>query len=182
MLIHASFIFGLQRVHYLTGAEGATLQCEAKLKPEPPQVNSSAFPQDVHFVIPERNQLRIIVKRAMRRGSNNKKGFTLIELLIVIGIIVALAAVIVPLVIQFAGKGDEGANPTEAATVQTAIDQAMTINSVLTIAAKPVAAVITGADDPTGTGDLLSNYIRDLPTVCSYTWLDSGSVTQDSCP
>ncbi len=115
-------------------------------------------------------------------GSKDKKGFTLIELLIVIGIIVALAAVIVPLVIQFAGKGNEGANPTEAATVQTAIDQAMTVNSVLTIAAKTVAAVITGADDPTGTGDLLSNYIRDLPTVCSYTWLDSGSVTQDSCP
>ena len=31
---HGSFIFGLQRGHYLTGAEGANLQSEAKLKPE----------------------------------------------------------------------------------------------------------------------------------------------------
>ena len=39
-------------------------------------------------------------------GKTNKdEGFTLIELLMVIGIIVALAAITVPLVTRFAGKG-----------------------------------------------------------------------------
>ena len=34
---HGSFIFGLQRGHYLTGVEGANLQCEAKPKPDRPK-------------------------------------------------------------------------------------------------------------------------------------------------
>ncbi len=59
--------------------------------------------------------MRNILKRALGKRSEEQKGFTLIELLVVVGIIVALAAVIVPLVIQFAGKGDEGAQANEAA-------------------------------------------------------------------
>jgi len=123
-----------------------------------------------------------MLNRILGRVSKEQKGFTLVELLITVGIIVALAVTIIPLVIQFAGKGDEGANAAEAATVQTAIDDVMTVNETITVAARPLAAIVAGADDPTGVGDPMSNYIRDLPTVCSYTWVDSGSVTQDSCP
>ena len=123
-----------------------------------------------------------LLKTTLGRRSDDQQGFTLIELLIVVGIIVALAAVVVPLVVQFAGKGDEGVNAAEAAIVQNAINEAMATNKALTVTARAVAAVVLGADDPTGVGDPMSNYIRELPTVCSYTWLDSGSVTQDSCP
>ena len=160
--------------------------CSLKLlKPEAPLVNSSAFPQDVHFFIPlylERNQLRIIVKRAMGMGSKDKKGFTLIELLIVVGIIVALAAVIVPLVIQFAGKGDEGAWATEARVVQDAVDTVMADSKSLTITERLVAAsaVITAGETLGITsGETMGDYIREMPTVCEYYWNDIGTVTQD---
>ena len=53
--------------------------------------------------------MRNMLKKTLGRGSGSEKGFTLIELLVVVGIIVALAAVIVPLVIQFSGRGDNGA-------------------------------------------------------------------------
>ena len=127
-------------------------------------------------------RIRNMSKKTLGRGSDDRQGFTLIELLIVVGIIVALATVTVPLVVQFADKGDEGVNAAEAATVQTAVREVMVTNKAPTVTARAVAAVVDGADDPTGVGDPMSNYIRDLPTVCSYTWLDSGAVTQDSCP
>ena len=43
--------------------------------------------------------------RALRRGES---GFTLVELLVVVGIIVALAAVIIPNVASFANRGRDG--------------------------------------------------------------------------
>ena len=98
-----------------------------------------------------------------------------------VGIIVALAAAIIPLVIQFADKGDFGAQGAEFDIVQAAIDEVMAVNESETITERAVAAVVAGADEPIA-GDPMSNYIRDLPTECSYTWLDSGWVTQDSCP
>ncbi len=126
--------------------------------------------------------MRNFLQRTLGRRSEVQQGFTLIELLIVVGIIVALGGAIIPLVIQFAVKGDEGAQAAEFDTVQNAIDQVMTVNEALTVTARAMATIVAGADDPTGVGDPMDNYIRDLPTVCSYTWLDTGSVTQDSCP
>ena len=121
------------------------------------------------------------MRNFVRRGSQDQNGFTLIELLVVVGIVVALVGVIIPLVIQFAGKGDEGANATEAAVVQTGIDDMMAVNTTQTITERAVAAIVADTDEPYA-GDPMSNYIRDLPTVCSYTWLDNGVVTQATCP
>ena len=126
--------------------------------------------------------MRNILKKTLGRTSEDQKGFTLIELLVVVGIIVALAAVIVPLVIQFAGEGETGANAAESATVQSAMDTVMTQNTALSVTARGTAAVVAAADDPTGASDPMSNYIRDLPTTCLYTWIASGLVTQASCP
>ncbi len=68
-----------------------------------------------------------MLNRGNIRGKMMKgeKGFTLIEMLVVIGIIIALAAVIIPLVLQFAGKGEEGARSAEFDSVQTGIDAMM---------------------------------------------------------
>ena len=48
--------------------------------------------------------------------------FTLLEQLVVVGIIVTLAAITVPLVTKFGGKGDEGALKAETQTVQSAMN------------------------------------------------------------
>ena len=125
--------------------------------------------------------MRNILKRALGKRSEEQKGFTLIELLVVVGIIVALAAVIVPLVIQFAGKGDEGAQANEAAVVQAAIDTLMADTTSLAVTARSTAAIILAADT-LGTSGTMGAYIRDMPSICLYTWTTTGLATQVSCP
>ena len=97
------------------------------------------------------------------------------------GIIVALAAVIVPLVIQFAGKGEEGAWATELAVVQAAMDTMMTEETALTVTPRDIVAVavIAAVDNPVvgGTTDF-GTYIREMPTTCEYTWDGTGQVLQ----
>ena len=70
--------------------------------------------------------MRSLTRRLAVNLRKRQAGFTLVELLVVVGIIVALGAVIVPNVLRFADSGDKGANTAEAASVQTAIDTMMT--------------------------------------------------------
>ena len=128
--------------------------------------------------------MRNILTRTIGRGSEDQKGFTLIELLVVVGIIVALAAVIVPLVIQFAGKGDEGAWATEAAAVQAAVDTMMADNTALAITERLLgdsAAIEPGDTFGILGGDTIEDYMRmdGLDTECSYYWNGQGSIIQD---
>ena len=122
--------------------------------------------------------MRNILKKTLGRGSEDQKGFTLIELLVVVGIIVALAAVIVPLVVQFSGRGDEGAAAAEWAVIQSAIDTMMADNTLTAVAAGGSAAFITDSFDfDAGSGTQnLSAYLRDSSTAYCYTWAASGRV------
>ena len=63
----------------------------------------------------------------MKRG---QKGFTLIELLIVVAILGVLAAVVIPNVGRFLGKGEDEAKETEYATVQAALHAMMVDNDL----------------------------------------------------
>ncbi len=69
--------------------------------------------------------MRRIMKYMVSQLRKSEKGFTLVELLVVVGIIVALAAVIIPNVSRFTGKGNEGALSAEAENVQAAMDTMM---------------------------------------------------------
>ena len=109
----------------------------------------------------------------------DQKGFTLIEMLVVIGIIVALAAVIVPLVIQFSGEGAAASADAEWDTVQTTIDILMADNELdagsLTGNATTAAIILETDDlDGTGPGPVLSAYTRDPSTNYCYTWDTTG--------
>ncbi|MFC1999074.1 type II secretion system protein [Chloroflexota bacterium] len=67
-----------------------------------------------------------------------QKGFTLIELLIVVAILGVLAAVIIPNVSRFLGRGEEEAKITEKTTVQQAVLTLMIDNKLGAALAAPV--------------------------------------------
>ena len=114
----------------------------------------------------------------------HQEGFTLVGLLITVGIIVALAAIIIPLVIQFADKGDEGSHAAEANAVQTAVSTMMTKNSSANVTERLLgdsAAIEPGETFGILSGDIFDDYMRmdGLDTECSYYWNGQGSIIQD---
>jgi competence protein ComGC len=109
--------------------------------------------------------------------------FTLIEMLVVVGIIVALAAVIVPTVIKFSGSGEAGAKDAERDAVQSSIDLMMSDNELTSVAANTTtAAKIVRATTDFGSGQLITDYFREPETTYCYLWATSGEVTdQQDC-
>ncbi len=121
-----------------------------------------------------------IVARIWKRAARSQAGFTLAELLVVVGIVVGLAAVILPNVGRFTGEGERGALATEHASVQTAVDAygAEAANTV-TAATGWTNDLVSG-----GGGINLSGYLR-LPggatdTADRYCWTSDGTVRQES--
>ena len=87
----------------------------------------------------------------MRMPRRGEKGFTLIELLIVVAILGVLAAVVIPNVGRFIGRGETEAAETERTNIQTAV-VAMMVDNQLSTLTNPVtdadaAAGIQGTSD-----------------------------------
>ncbi len=66
----------------------------------------------------------------MRMPGRGEKGFTLIELLIVVAILGVLAAVVIPNVGRFIGRGETEAAATEKTNIQTAVVAMMVDNQL----------------------------------------------------
>ncbi|MCH7736133.1 MAG: prepilin-type N-terminal cleavage/methylation domain-containing protein [Chloroflexi bacterium] len=116
--------------------------------------------------------------KTVGRGPKDQKGFTLIELLVVVGIIVVLAAVVVPQVARFSDRGDQGASGAEWDAIQGAIETLMSDQGLTTVTAGAAAAFITDSldfDAGAGVQDL-ANYMRDVTTSYCYTWNATGQL------
>lgn len=134
--------------------------------------------------------MKTLIAKIASRITARQQGFTLVELLIVVGIIVALAAVIVPNVTRFAGKGEEGASSAEKDTIQVAMDTMMADKGITAVTARvsPAVGISTFTADPVE-GPLspaTDPYIRKNPTKYYYCWSAGGVVTQlktaTACP
>ncbi len=79
----------------------------------------------------------------MRLPKRGEKGFTLIELLIVVAILGVLAAVVIPNVGRFIGRGEDEAADTEFSNVQSAV-VAMMVDNQLSELPTPVDTTATG--------------------------------------
>ena len=77
----------------------------------------------------------------MRIPKRGEKGFTLIELLIVVAILGVLAAIVIPNVGRFIGRGESEAKDTEYTNIQNAVISMMTDNKLATLP-HPVSAAV----------------------------------------
>jgi len=117
--------------------------------------------------------MRNTLKKIMGSRTGDQNGFTLIKLLVVVGIIVALAAVIVPLVIQFSGRGDTGAASAEWDSIQSAIATMMADQTLTAVTASSGSAALILDTTNFGSGNTLSAYVRDTTTAYCYTWANN---------
>ncbi len=90
----------------------------------------------------------------MKIPQRGEKGFTLIELLIVVAILGVLAAVVIPNVGRFIGRGESEAADTEFANIQSAVVALMVDNGISTL------------PNPVGVGSATSN-MSNFPDATS---------------
>jgi len=83
----------------------------------------------------------------MKIPERGEKGFTLIELLIVVAILGVLAAVVIPNVGRFIGRGETEAADTEFSNVQTAVISMMTDNNLSELPSGYVDGTVIAATD-----------------------------------
>jgi type IV pilus assembly protein PilA len=83
----------------------------------------------------------------MRIPERGEKGFTLIELLIVVAILGVLAAVVIPNVGRFIGRGETEASETEFSNVQTAVVSMMVDNGLSELPTGFVDGTVIAATD-----------------------------------
>ena len=121
-----------------------------------------------------------LIKYWLGRVGKNQGGFTLVEMLVVVGIIVALAAIVVPLVIRFASTAEEATRVGERETIQTSIETMMIDHALSAVTASTSTA---GGEKINSTGTqfdpsiTIQPYVDQSATLYCYRWGSDGRIT-----
>ncbi|MFC2009830.1 type II secretion system protein, partial [Chloroflexota bacterium] len=107
-------------------------------------------------------------EKDMQLLKKGEKGFTLIELLIVVAILGVLAAVVIPNVSRFIGRGETEAGETELSNIQSAVTAMMTDNGISTLPNPVGVATDDMGAFPDATSACETDKIND-PTGNAYT-------------
>ncbi|UCD54547.1 MAG: type II secretion system protein [Dehalococcoidia bacterium] len=125
------------------------------------------------------------MKKFTKQFRHGEKGFTLVELLVVIAIIGVIAAVVVPNVGKFMGRGKTEAYATELHNVQTATmamlaDSNTALLTPVTTATDDMDDVVTTDTPALKLSDYLTGLDADgkLQSGCTYTFTADGTVGQ----
>ena len=124
--------------------------------------------------------MRSMLNRVKDSVGRSELGFTLIEMLIVVGIIVALAAAIVPQVVSFGGKGEEGQKAAEESAIQVAMDSSIADAGKSAVTAETTTARNDWTTYPVGPSPIkkLENYLAVTSTTWFYCWDTKGKITK----
>lgn len=121
----------------------------------------------------------------MKNFRKDQKGFTLVEMLVVVAILGVLAAVAIPNLGKFIGKGKTEAYATELHDIQTAVTAMLSESA--TAALTPVTVATADMDTVVTTDTVplvLSDYLVGLDsngnvkTPATYTFTATGTVAQ----
>ncbi len=133
--------------------------------------------------------MKAFIGRLLAKLPRNRAGFTLVEMLVVVAIIVALAAVIVPTVTILLDQGEEGAKDAELQALQTAVDSMMVGEGLTSVVPSnevdggPTFRDFRTVDfNPDAAETLLTLYMRDDVTQFCYTWDGDGKIASQADP
>ncbi len=123
--------------------------------------------------------MSVITQKVIQRLLGNEAGFTLIEMLITVGIIVTLAGVVGPQLVDYFGYGKESQMAREKIAVSQGVRLMMVDKAVGYVDAEESIARNDWNSYPTGPGNTtpISPYLTFEVSTYYYCWDFRGNVT-----